>query len=75
MASEAAGVGQGVMRWLKRAITMLGYLEGMFPSFGVQSSGFYMSVASLGLRPVCGGQHHREHSFNLAELSMGHGGL
>lgn len=54
---------------------MLGYLEGMFPSFGVQSSGFYMSVASLGLKPVCGGQHHREHSFNLAELSMGHGGL
>ena len=74
MASEAAGVGQGVMRWLKRAITMLGYLEGMCPSLGVQSPGFYMLVASLGLKPVCGGQN-REHSFNLAELSMGHGGL
>ena len=53
---------------------MLGYLEGMCPSLGVQSPGFYMLVASLGLKPVCGGQN-REHSFNLAELSMGHGGL
>lgn len=59
------------MRW---PTTMLGHLEGMFPSLGVQSSRFYTSVASLGLKPVCGGQHRREHSFNLTELSMGCGG-
>lgn len=52
---------------------LLGYLEGMFPSLGVRSSSFYTSVASLGLKPVCGGQHCGKHSFNLAELSMGCG--